>query len=131
VDRWIEGTRLKPLDFSHIYVVVGFPPFHPQRWVFAEPTLKGIPLGWDVVGHVKKNGNTPLPELAGIGNVLQGAKEVVAEKLHYKPEDLDLSPQTLLSDIHAALTPRRIVVALAVGAILGGVVSAAKGNKKA
>jgi hypothetical protein len=49
--RWIEGTPLPSgVAFSHIYVMCGFPPFNPTEWRFAESTLKGAPLGWDVVG---------------------------------------------------------------------------------
>ena len=63
--RWIEGTPKKRASWSHIYVVVGWPPYVPKRWAYAEPTLQGVPLGWDVVQHYKKKKSSILPELAG------------------------------------------------------------------
>lgn len=65
--RWIEGTPKKRASWSHIYVVVGWPPYVPKKWAYAEPTLKGVPLGWDVVQHYKKKNTSILPELAGPG----------------------------------------------------------------
>lgn len=67
--RWIEGTPL-PAGFraGHIYVTVGWPPFAPPdkvTWTWAEPTIKGKPLGWDVTGELERRGTSSLPELAG------------------------------------------------------------------
>lgn len=64
--RWIEGVGPVPpgVQWSHIYVVVGFPPFNPSAWEWAEPTLPGVPLGWDVVDAPKdRNGRVRLPEM--------------------------------------------------------------------
>lgn len=79
--RWIEGTPFPAgVQMAHIYVVVGWPPYKPTAWAYAEPTIKGVPLGWDVVQAA--NGqkaatiagalpgtNTVLPELAGDHNL--------------------------------------------------------------
>lgn len=56
--RYIEGTDpsifdSKDVKWVHIYLVVGTPPFQPDTWYFAEPTIKGVPLGWDVVSGDK------------------------------------------------------------------------------
>jgi transglutaminase-like putative cysteine protease len=49
--RYIEGDKPTPgVEWSHIYVQVGWPPFHPTTWRFAEGTMKTAGLGWDVVG---------------------------------------------------------------------------------
>lgn len=63
--RWIEGEGpcLKGVKWSHIYLVVGWPPFAPTKWEFAEPTLD-VPMGWDVVGAPKdRSGRFVLPEM--------------------------------------------------------------------
>jgi transglutaminase-like putative cysteine protease len=64
--RWVEGTPL-PLGFraAHIYVCVGWPPFRPAVWTWAEPTVRGKPLGWDATGEMRRRGTSSLPELAG------------------------------------------------------------------
>lgn len=48
--RWIEGEPFKHGDYSHIYVVLGWPPGRPSHWVSAEPTMF-VPLGYDVTLH--------------------------------------------------------------------------------
>ncbi|MSQ55774.1 MAG: hypothetical protein EXR31_10450 [Betaproteobacteria bacterium] len=60
--RWIEGQSEPSagVDWAHIYLMVGGPPFRPAWWVFAEPTLK-VPLGWDVVAAT----GDQLPEMSG------------------------------------------------------------------
>lgn len=48
--RHIEGQAVHPgVSWTHIYCMVGVPPFRPNRWFFCEPTVQGVPLGWDVV----------------------------------------------------------------------------------
>lgn len=70
--RFVEGSG-KPTpraQWSHIYVRVGWPPFQPQKWAYAEPTLRSAMLGWDVVAA----GGNPLPEMkayAGAGESVQ------------------------------------------------------------
>ena len=60
--RHIEGTPFaKGCKWSHIYCMVGTPPFNPTRWYYCETTIQGVPLGWDVVsGH-----KSYLPEMDG------------------------------------------------------------------
>ena len=46
--RWVEGTSLpRGANFSHIYNMVGWPPFQPQVWAVAECTVKRSPLGYE------------------------------------------------------------------------------------
>jgi hypothetical protein len=58
--RFIEGDRVPAdVNWSHIYCMVGTPPFNPNRWFFCEPTIQGVPLGWDVV----EGDSSYLPEM--------------------------------------------------------------------
>lgn len=43
------GAAKKGYNWSHIYVMIGDRPFVPEKWYYAETTLRGAPLGWDVV----------------------------------------------------------------------------------
>lgn len=63
--RYHQGDAHYPqgVDWSHIYLAVGNDPFRPTKFYYAEPTVPGAPLGWDVVNA--KNFN--IPELAGFG----------------------------------------------------------------
>ena len=48
--RHIEGAAVPGgCTWTHIYCMVGTPPFNPTRWYFCETTVEGVPLGWDVV----------------------------------------------------------------------------------
>lgn len=48
--RWIEGQPWPAgAQMGHIYVFLGWPPFAPSAWAAAEPTVRGLPLGHDVV----------------------------------------------------------------------------------
>jgi len=47
--RYIEGDTIPEARWAHIYLAVGVPPFNPTRWYFAETTIVGVPLGWDVI----------------------------------------------------------------------------------
>lgn len=48
--RYIEGNQLPPgTRWTHIYCMVGDKPGIPTRWYFAETTVVGVPLGWDVI----------------------------------------------------------------------------------
>ena len=58
--RHIQGQPIKTgIGWAHIYCMVGNQPFNPTIWFYAEPTIRGVPLGWDVVSS---NSNA-LPEL--------------------------------------------------------------------
>ncbi|MCK5650293.1 MAG: hypothetical protein KAJ42_02905, partial [Gemmatimonadetes bacterium] len=43
------GGEKKGYIWSHIYMTIGDRPFSPQKWHYAETTVRGVPLGWDVV----------------------------------------------------------------------------------
>lgn len=60
--RHIEGQRVPSgVDWVHIYCMVGAPPYRPNVWWFCEPTVVGVPLGWDVI-----DGDAEfLPEMKG------------------------------------------------------------------
>lgn len=48
--RYIEGDQVPAgVRWTHIYCMVGCPPGRGMRWYFCEPTVDGVPLGWDVV----------------------------------------------------------------------------------
>lgn len=48
--RYIEGAAVPPhVTWTHIYAMVGDKPFSPDHWYFCEPTVEGVPLGWDVI----------------------------------------------------------------------------------
>lgn len=60
--RWHEGDPFpRGVAWSHVYIQVGTPAFHPREWSYMEPTVKGAPFGWDA-GTSRR-----LPELAGLG----------------------------------------------------------------
>ena len=65
--RWVEGTKApyfwRRVQFAHIYCAMGWPPFAPKEWASAEPTVRGAPLGYDVVEHGVQRWN----EVAGSG----------------------------------------------------------------
>lgn len=61
--RYVEGQPRNPNGaWTHIYCAVGTPPFAPKKWYFCEPTVNGVPLGWDVID----GDHSVLPEMAGI-----------------------------------------------------------------
>ena len=71
--RYIEGERPRyDVTYSHIYLYLGWPPFRPTKWAAAEPTLKGAPLGYDVVlqGTSGQGVGSKLPELGGVSGIL-------------------------------------------------------------
>lgn len=53
--RHIQGGSYPPnVSWTHIYCMVGTPAFNPKRWFFCEPTVQGVPLGWDVIAGDKR-----------------------------------------------------------------------------
>lgn len=65
--RWVEGDTVPwGFEVSHIYVLVGTPPFNPRQWYAAEPTVRGLPLGHDVVLHGIPRG-TPMGDDLPVG----------------------------------------------------------------
>ncbi len=105
LDRWIEGTPIKKGGtWSHIYLLVGYPPFKPHKWVFAEPTLRGVELGWDIIQSMNQGENV-LPEM---GSVNESGILVINDKRKEKREKRKkilarwrekLDPETLVSDV--------------------------------
>jgi hypothetical protein len=63
--RYHQGDKHYPrgVDWAHIYNAVGDRPFGDATFRYAEPTVRGAPLGWDVVNAVNYN----IPELAAYG----------------------------------------------------------------
>jgi hypothetical protein len=61
--RYIEGDPIPQARWAHIYLAVGVPPFGPTRWYFAETTIVGVPLGWDVI----EGDASYLPEMGSSG----------------------------------------------------------------
>jgi len=83
--RYHQGDARYPqgVDWSHIYLAVGDDPFNPRQYNYAEPTVQGAPLGWDVVNA--KNFN--IPELAGFsgaGAVAGSLAEMAAKESESK-----------------------------------------------
>lgn len=113
--RWVEGTPKKRASWSHIYVIVGWPPYTPKKWLYAEPTLKGVPLGWDVVGAQKKSGRVALPELAGMGAAAELTTLVV------KPGPKTALTQHVIKEVQTRLHPRNLFPVLIVGVITGAI----------
>lgn len=66
---WHEGLPIqRGAQWGHIYLHVGWPPFRPTIWASVEPTIKGVPLGWEVGKSAPLVGSgapTTLPELSG------------------------------------------------------------------
>jgi hypothetical protein len=70
--RYIDGEKEpRGVEYTHIYLYLGWPPFKPTQWAAAEPTLRGAPLGYDVVlqgaGQMGQGGQRGhmMPELSG------------------------------------------------------------------
>lgn len=112
VVRWMEGTPYSPARWAHIYLAIGDRPFAPRKWTFAEPTLKTVPFGWDVVA-ASKGGTVPLPELAGPSLVALG------DAAPGEDDGKSLTVRGVIADVRKSLTPRRIVVGLIVGFVTG------------
>jgi len=81
------GGKKKGYDWSHIYIALGDRPFVPQKWYYAETTVRGAPLGWDVI----EGDHSLFPELQpNYGATMYGFAANT---------DLNLSlPSTLVSD---------------------------------
>ena len=109
--RWIEGTPLpKGGKWAHIYLMVGYPPFQPKKWFFAEPTLRNVNLGWDIIGSQKRGERNVLPEMGTIleaepqGRILRVIDEKTAKKKKrtnnlYEKIKERLRPSNLLTDV--------------------------------
>ena len=82
--RYIEsvGRPRRRVKWSHIYLMVGSPPFKPSTWTFMEPTLN-VPIGWEVVNNGQSG---VLPELAGAygASALSTVRDVWDRTFDYK-----------------------------------------------
>ena len=117
--RWTEGEPYPSgVKWAHIYVRLGWPAFQPTTWVSAEPTIKGVPLGWDVVDVHKKHGKVVLPELAGVNLAGPDVASVAA------PVAAPVAPlpfwEHVARDIKGKLHPRALIPAVVVGLVNGG-----------
>jgi len=100
--RWIEGTPLPKGKWSHIYLLVGYPPFAPHKWQFAEPTLRGVDLGWDIIQSIQK-GERILPEMSGVTVEEKGIVKIDDPKTDKRKKILaklkeKLDPETVIAD---------------------------------
>ena len=97
---YVEGQRYpSSANFSHIYVKLGWPPFKPTEWAAAEPTIKGAPLGYDVVAHgiqpfaekvVTRGASGP----SSMGNPeMSGVVDIAAEQIENKITTLEGVPK--------------------------------------
>jgi len=111
--RWIEGQPRKRAQWAHIYVAIGNRPFKPTAWMFAEPTVRGVPLGWDVVSSTQKHGKVVLPELAGFD--LGGEAKIVVKSVGADKPFL----QDVYEQIADRLKPRNLVPLIIGGIIIG------------
>lgn len=139
--RWVESkTPVPKAHWAHIYVKVGWPPGRPQAWDTAEPTIKGVPLGWDVVDALRRGERIPLPELqpggnlAGVAPGVLGLVEVAAPTYGLVPVGSPVAGvgslvpvPTAISDLKDELQEELHWKKIAVTAIVGAVTSVATG----
>jgi hypothetical protein len=109
--RYHQGDVRYPrgVEWSHIYMAVGNDPFQPTSFAYAEPTIKGAPLGWDVVGAHKFN----IPELAGYGSAVAGSMAELVLSESAKPGQGHVEPDSFLG-----LNWKSIFAAAFVGALV-------------
>ena len=113
IQRWIEGEKNKKGKWSHIYLMVGYPPFKPNKWMFCEPTLNTVPLGWDIVASSKGQAS-PLPELGEVLSYDQETEQYAVE-LSQNTESGFL--KHIKKELKEQLHPKRIAVVVITGAI--------------
>lgn len=128
--RWVEGTPLpRGVNWAHIYAKVGWPPGRPSQWLSAEPTIKGVKLGWDVVDALQRGEKIPLPEMAkggALAGVPYGLMPVgLLPVLH--PVGQVTPIQQAVSDIRNELEERLSWKKLIVTTIVGSVTTVATG----
>lgn len=73
--RWVEGEpQPGPVDYVHIYLLAGTMPLDPQhsQWLAMEPTLRGVPLGYDVTVQGLPGGVQAADLGSGSGRPLAG-----------------------------------------------------------
>jgi len=127
VIRWMEGTRIPRAQWSHIYVAIGDQPFAPKRWRFAEPTIRGVPLGWDVVKATNRSGRVVLPELAGpdVGALPAAGADAFDEPSERAPLMVRKVKRKkpffdhIVAEVRKSLTPRKVVPIIISGIVIG------------
>jgi len=82
------GGRKKGYNWSHIYLAIGDRPFTPTKWNYAETTVRGAPLGWDVVS----GDASALPEMNNYGAAMS-----YGQLLHKKTLTRTLLPSPTLT----------------------------------
>lgn len=103
--RWVEGDPIPSgARWAHIYVAVGWPPFIPQEWAWAEPTIKNAPLGFDTVDAGRGKGDI-LPELRALGMSFAPGVQQVGGSSEF------------LDKLKAEIAPHRIIGALVLGLV--------------
>tara|TARA_R110002012_G_scaffold91307_1_gene222430 strand:- start:465 stop:1160 length:696 start_codon:yes stop_codon:yes gene_type:complete len=111
LSRWIEGEREPVGQWTHIYLMVGWPVFKPTTWAFCEPTIPSAKLGWDIIQA--KSGSAPmLPELGDLGNAAITYNQVTGE---YQVAD---AKEGVISQIAKRLHPSKLLVEVIAGAVL-------------
>lgn len=114
--RWIEGQPFpKNVDWAHIYVCVGRPTFRPTRWSFAEPSLKGVKLGWDVVQARQRGQTIPVPEL---GDAAPAGLVSLAPDANGRGFNLTEEISKIKGELSTQLHWRRVLVTVTVGAVV-------------
>jgi len=90
--RWVTGQPFPSgVKFGHIYTMLGWPPFKPQRWAYADGSLRNAPLGWDIVA-AKRLPPVPgaprelMPELNGYGAIQIGSSSSTEKQIERKVE---------------------------------------------
>lgn len=116
--RWVEGERRKRARWAHIYVALGDRPFGtPGRMMFAEPTIRGVPLGWDVVQATAANGRVVLPELAGVD--LGDADSDAGDRAPMLAQSRRPFWEHVKGEMRDRLHPRSLVPTLLAGLVVG------------
>jgi transglutaminase-like putative cysteine protease len=125
--RWIEGTKYRKAKYAHIYLIVGTPPFQPKEWQFAEPTLRGAPLGWDVVNARRRNmaGGAILPELGALGDASIAASDPSLEAWR-APSTWQSIKAEVKNELHPVKLVPTAMKAIVIGLISTAVIEAVK-----
>ena len=122
--RLIEGEKEpRGVSWSHIYLTIGTPPFNPNRWYFAEPTIRGVPLGWDVVSGDSRF--LPEMERGGGPQYVMGSPKA---PMGYRP--VPLPAQTQRSPAYSAAYGAPFSSVSALGPLVGAEVAATMQEEK-
>ena len=115
--RWIEGTPLpKHGKWVHIYLIVGYPPFKPKKWLYAEPTLSHAELGWDVIAAMKRGENF-LPEMSGPETVAAPEERGIIQIVSPEVKEKEEKRKKLWERVKDRLTPENLATDVVIGAV--------------